>query len=150
VITPGFYAREDTRTPVKTAVIVLAANIGLNFALIPWLGIYGLAIAIAACSWLNCIMLYWILRGRGHFRIEWWLWSRIIRQLLAGMAMVAALVGLKLLFGDWFAGSAGQRMVAVAAMVGTGFLVYFPAAWLIGGMDKEDILVLLRRKKAVV
>ena len=70
VITPGFYARKDTRTPVKTAGIVLLANIILNFALIPPFGIYGLASAIAICSWLNCVMLYVILRKRGHFDLS--------------------------------------------------------------------------------
>ncbi|MEO8547707.1 MAG: murein biosynthesis integral membrane protein MurJ, partial [Sphingomicrobium sp.] len=50
VLTPGFYARQDTATPVKTAGVVLLANIGLNFALIPPFGIAGLASAIAICS----------------------------------------------------------------------------------------------------
>jgi putative peptidoglycan lipid II flippase len=148
VITPGFYARQDTATPVKTAAIVLIANIILNFALIPPFGIYGLAMAIAACSWLNAIMLYIILRRRGHFRIEPWLWSRIARQLLAGLAMVAILLGMRLLLGDWFSGSAGHRLMAVAALVGAGGAAYFPAAWLLGGMDKGDLNLLLRRRRA--
>lgn len=148
VITPGFYARQDTKTPVKTAAIVLIANVVLNFALIPFFGIYGLAAVIAICSWLNCIMLYLILRRRGHFRIEMWLWGRIGRQFLAGLAMVAALVGVRLLLGEWFDASAGKRMVAVVAMVGTGLLVYFPVVWIVGGMDKEDVTILFRRKKA--
>ena len=86
VLTPGFYSRQDTATPVKTAVVVLVANIVLNFVLIPPFGIAGLASAIALCSWLNCIILYVILHRRGHFRIEAWLASRIARQLLAGAA----------------------------------------------------------------
>jgi putative peptidoglycan lipid II flippase len=151
VITPGFYAREDTKTPVKTAVIVLIANVALNFALIPQFGIYGLAVAISACSWLNCIMLYVILVRRGHFRIEGWLWGRIARQFLAGLAMVAGLVAVRILLGDWFAGSTGHRMAAVAAMIGTGLAVYFPVAWLIGAMDRDDLAMMLKRgKKAEV
>ena len=148
VITPGFYARQDTKTPVKTAAIVLVANIVLNFALIPFFGIYGLAAVIAICSWLNCIMLYVILRRRGHFRIEGWLWSRIGRQFLAGLAMMAALFGVRMVLGDWFDGSAGHRMAAVVAMVGTGLLVYVPMVWLVGGMDKEDLMILTTRRKA--
>jgi putative peptidoglycan lipid II flippase len=62
--------------------------------------------------------------------------------------MGAALFGLRLLLGDWFAGSAGERAVAVAAVVGTGFLVYFPAAWVLGGLKKEDFAWLTRRGKA--
>lgn len=147
VITPGFYARKDTKTPVKTAGIVLLANIVLNFALIPPFGIYGLASAIALCSWLNCAMLYFILRKRGHFRIEPWLWSRIIRQLVAAAAMAAVLFVLVNFFAGWFAGSTGRRILAVGAIVSAGGIVYFLTAFLTGGMNRDDVMVLLRRKK---
>src|SRR4029450_11407365 len=53
VLTPGFYARQDTATPVKTAGVALPANIVLICVLIPPFGIAGLAAAIAICSWLN-------------------------------------------------------------------------------------------------
>jgi putative peptidoglycan lipid II flippase len=148
VITPGFYARQDTKTPVKTAVIVLVANVAFNFALIPVFGIYGLAAVIAGCSWLNAVMLYVILRRRGHFRIEGWLWARIARQLLAGLVMGAALWGMRMLFADWFAGSVGERLIAVAALISVGGIVYFAVAWTIGAMNRDDILILLRKKKA--
>lgn len=148
VITPGFYAREDTKTPVKTAVIVLIANVVLNFLLIPPLGIYGLAIAIAACSWLNCIMLYVILRKRGHFHIEGWLWARIARQLLAGVLMVAALWFVRIQLQSFFTGSVGERLIGVGAIVATGMVVYFGTAWVIGAMDREAIRILFKRRKA--
>lgn len=147
VITPGFYAREDTKTPVKTAAIVLIANVVFNFSLIPLFGIYGLAMAIAGCSWLNAVMLYVILRRRGHFRIERWLWVRIAKQFLAALAMAAALWGVRLLLDGWFAGSVGERLVGVAALVAVGGIVYFGVAWVIGAMNRDDILILLKRKK---
>ncbi|HEX8449188.1 MAG TPA: murein biosynthesis integral membrane protein MurJ [Allosphingosinicella sp.] len=147
VLTPGFYARQDTATPVKTAGVVLLANVALNFLLIPPFGIAGLAAAIAIASWLNCAILYVILHRRGHFRVEAWLASRIFRQLLAGAAMVAALIAVRMLLGAWFTGGVGRRMVGVGAIVGVGLAVYFPAAWLLGGMDKEALKTLLRRKK---
>ena len=77
VLTPGFYARRDTATPVKIAIVVLVVNVILNFALIPPFGIGGLAAAVALSSWLNCAILYVLLHRRGHFRIEKWLASRI-------------------------------------------------------------------------
>ena len=149
VLTPGFYARQDTATPVKTAVFVLLANIVLNFALIWWLGfgILGLAAAIAIASWLNCLILYTILHRRGHFRIEGWLASRIARQLAAGALMVAALFAIRAGLHGWFQGSFGERLVGVGALVGGGMAVYFPAVWLFGGTDKEELLSLFRRKK---
>ena len=148
VLTPGFYARQDTATPVKIAVIVLVATVLLNFALIPPFGIAGLASAIAICSWLNCLMLYVVLHRRGHFRIEGWLASRIFRQLMAGALMVAALYAIKTLIPGWFSGSAGHRLVGVVALVGGGMAVYFPAVWFLGGTDKDELRELLRRRRA--
>jgi putative peptidoglycan lipid II flippase len=147
VLTPGFYSRQDTATPVKTAVVVLVANIVLNFVLIPPFGIAGLASAIAICSWLNCVILYVILHRRGHFRIEGWLASRIARQLVAGVLMVAALIGIRMGLTGWFAGSVGHRLAGVLAIVGGGMLVYFPLVWFLGGTDKEELRILLRRRR---
>jgi putative peptidoglycan lipid II flippase len=146
VLTPGFYARQDTATPVKTAAFVLLANIGLNFALIPPFGIGGLAAAIAICSWLNCLILYVILHRRGHFRIQGWLASRVIRQLIAAAAMVGALFAIKMGLASFFAGSVGHRMLGVIALVGGGMAVYFPLVWLLGGTDKEELRALVSRR----
>ncbi|MEO8619181.1 MAG: murein biosynthesis integral membrane protein MurJ [Sphingomicrobium sp.] len=146
VLVPGFYARQDTATPVKTAGVTLAANIALNFLLIPRFGIGGLAAAIAICSWLNCLMLYVILHRRGHFRIEGWLAARIVKQLIAGAAMGGVLWLVQTALPDFFSGSLGHRLIGVVALVGSGLAVYFPMVWLIGGMDKEDVNALLRRR----
>ena len=149
VLTPGFYARQDTATPVKTAGFVLVVNVGLNFLLIPLFGIEGLSAVIAITSWLNCLILYVILHRRGHFRVPGWLASRIARQLLAGAAMVAAIYGMKLLFADWFTGGVGHRLFGVGALVGVGMGVYFPLVWLLGGVDKAAFKALISRKRPV-
>ena len=115
--------------------------------MIPPFGIYGLASAIAFCSWLNCAMLYVILSKRGHFRIEGWLWSRIIRQLLAAAAMAVVLFILRDQFATWFAGSTGKRILAVGTIVAAGGVAYLATAFLIGGMDRDAVMILLRRKK---
>ena len=147
VLTPGFYARQDTATPVKVAVLVLVATVVLNFLLIPPFGIAGLASAIAICSWLNCTILYVILHRRGHFRIERWLASRMVRQLLAAAAMVGALLAIRMGLSGWFSGSVGHRLVGVTAIVGGGMAVYFPLVWILGGTDREELKSLLRRRR---
>ena len=147
VLTPGFYARQDTATPVKVAVLVLVATVVLNFLLIPPFGIAGLASAIAICSWLNCTILYVILHRRGHFRIEGWLASRIVRQLIAAGAMVAALIAIRMGLAGWFSGSLGHRLAGVMAIVGGGMAVYFPLVWILGGTDREELRSLLRRRR---
>jgi len=147
VLTPGFYARQDTATPVKVAVLVLVATVVLNFLLIPPFGIAGLASAIAICSWLNCVILYVILHRRGHFRIEGWLASRIARQLTAAVAMGAALFGIRMVLSGWFEGSVGHRLAGVIAIVGGGLAVYFPLVWILGGTDREELKSLVRRRR---
>ena len=147
VLTPGFYARQDTATPVKVAVLVLIATVVLNFLLIPPFGIAGLASAIAICSWLNCTILYVILHRRGHFRIEGWLASRIVRQLIAAAAMVAALILIRMGLAGWFSGSLGHRLAGVIAIVGGGMAVYFPLVWVLGGTDREELRSLLSRRR---
>ena len=98
-------------------------------------------------AWLNALFLYVILHQRGHFEIEGWLWSRIIRQILAALAMAGALYLVREQLDGFFAGSTGRRMIGLAALVGVGGIVYFAVAWVIGAMNREDVLILLRKKK---
>lgn len=65
----GFYALEDTKTPVKIAVGCLVLNIGLGFGLMQFLAHVGLALAVSASSLLNFVLLYWLLARRRHGRL---------------------------------------------------------------------------------
>jgi len=147
VLAPGFYARKDMKTPVIITLVTLAMGVVANFIWIDDVGIAILPLATSASAWLNAAALYVLLARRGHFRVEGWLGKRLGKQLIAGLAMGATiwLVG-QFLAGN-FAGSLGQRLIATMALIGAGSLVYFTLAWVTGGMDKEDVLVLLRRKK---
>ncbi len=148
VLTPGFYARKDVKTPVGIAVVMLVVGVALNFALIPMMGISALATTTALSAWLNALTLYVLLARRGHFRLEGWLWSRIFRQILAAAAMAGALYLVREQLDGFFAGSAGRRLIGVAALVSVGGVVYFAVGWVIGAINREDILILLRKKKA--
>src|SRR3546814_6929791 len=69
LLTTGFYARKDTKTPVKTALVVLLFNILVILEVIGPFGIVGLASATAAASWLNSALLLPILHRLGHYRL---------------------------------------------------------------------------------
>jgi putative peptidoglycan lipid II flippase len=148
VLTPGFYARKDMKTPVLVAFTALVIGVTANFILIPIMGIAALATTTAASAWLNALVLYVILARRGHFRFEGWLASRLVRQLLAAAAMAASLYAVQWLLAGRFAGSVGDRLIGVMALVSVGGLVYFAVAWAIGAIDRQAIQVLLRRRKA--
>ena len=147
VLAPAFYARKDVKTPVYIAMGILALSIPANFLLIPQIGIYSLATVTSAGAWINFSLLFSLLYTRGHFRAPGWLVSRVARQILAALAMAAALFGIRLVLADWFFGSVIERVIGLGLLVGTGALVYFGVAFLIGGVDREAIAS-LRRKRA--
>jgi len=148
VLTPGFYARKDVRTPVRIAMTVLMGSVVANFVLIPFLGILSLATVTAVGAWINFLALYIVLKRRGHFEINREVGERLVRQIIAAFAMAAVLLAMRLPLADFFLGSAIERLVGVAALVGAGMAVYFGGAWLIGGVNKQDLEELLKRKKA--
>jgi putative peptidoglycan lipid II flippase len=148
VLTPGFYARKDVRTPVRIAMAVLLGSVAANFALIPFIGIYSLATVTAAGAWINFLSLYIILHRRGHFRIGKAVGGRLVRQLVAAFAMAGVLLAMQRPLAGFFLGSTLERLIGVGALVGAGVAVYFTVAWVIGGMNKEDFQELASRRKA--
>ena len=75
-----------------------------------------------------------------------WLVSRVVRQLIAALAMAGSLFLLRSVLADWFLGSTIERMLGLAILCGTGGLVYFGVAFLIGGVDRDAIAALRRRR----
>jgi putative peptidoglycan lipid II flippase len=145
VLTPGFFARRDTKTPVYTAGISMVINIAFNLALIPLLGVAGLALAGSIAAWTNCALLYAVLHRRGHFEVEPDLLGRIGRIILSAAAMGAAIHFLAPLGADWYGAGALARVGSIVALVGTGAFVYFALAWLTGAIDRSKIAMLTRR-----
>ncbi|MBS1239370.1 MAG: murJ [Proteobacteria bacterium] len=148
ILNPGFFAREDTRTPVITAMIALTFNIALNLFVVRRFGIVGLAGATAASATFNCTMLYVILHRRGWFHFTGKLAGKIARQLAATGAMALALHYTMPLLADRFGGSVFERAWSLAALVALGMAVFFVAAYLLGALDKDLVAQLRPRKRA--
>jgi putative peptidoglycan lipid II flippase len=146
VLNPGFFAREDTRTPVWTALVSLIFNVALNLYVVNRYGIVGLAGATAASASLNCLLLYVILHRRGWFHFTAKLVSRIARQLIATAAMTGVLWYLMPLMAERYGASAFERIWSLTALVAAGGTVFFVVAFLAGALDK-DLLAQLRRRK---
>ena len=144
VLTPGFFARRDTRTPVYTAVVALGINIALNLALIPKMGVAGLALAGSIAAWTNCALLYTVLHRRRQFTIEPDLLGRIGRIAVSAAAMGLAIWQLAPLGAAYYDAGAGARVASILALVGTGGFVYFALAWLTGAIDRSKIAMLSR------
>lgn len=148
VLTPGYYARKDVKTPVVVGMSALVLGVLSNFVLVPILGLAALPLSTAIGAWLNALALYVILQRRGHYRLHGATALRVARQLIAALAMGGALYGLMLLLGNMLDGSKTVRLMALTALVAVGPTVYFGVGWVIGAVNRADVMTLLRRKSA--
>ncbi len=70
ILAANFFAREDTRTPVKVALVAVIINLILNLILIKYYLHVGLAIATSISAWVNCLLLFFILKKRQFIKIN--------------------------------------------------------------------------------
>ncbi len=77
VLSPGFFAREDTRTPMYFAAVGMAVNVVLSILLFPSFKHVGIAIGTTAAGWVNSALLAFVLWRRGHFVVDAALMKRI-------------------------------------------------------------------------
>jgi putative peptidoglycan lipid II flippase len=139
VLAPAFFAREDTRTPVRIGVVSLLINVVLSVALAWYLtrsgfaGPHvGLAVATSVAAIVNGVLLYRGLRRAGVLRhsADWG--ALLARMLLANVAMFGVLAFLERSSGWWFDASVTNRALWLAVSVGAGAAVYFLALLLSG------------------
>ncbi len=126
VLAPGFYARQDIRTPVLIAIVVLALTQAMNLLFVPRLGHAGLALSIGLGALLNAALLFVGLRRRGTYQPApgWALFG--LRVLVATAVLGGALFAAQHAV-DWVAlqAHAGRRIALLAAcLVGAGALYF--------------------------
>ena len=148
VLTPGYYARSDTRTPVRYATWSIGVNIAGNLILIPLIGHVGPPLATALAALVNVAMLYRTLVRRGHFVADAQLRRRLPRLALAALMMGGALYALDHLATPYIAGSLWVRIAALAALVAGGIAVYAAACFATGAFAVADLRQLARRRRA--
>jgi putative peptidoglycan lipid II flippase len=146
VLTPNFFARKDTRTPVYTAAASLVVTVGLNFALVPVLGVVGLALAGAVGAWANIVMLSVVLARRGFFRLPPRVVGRLLRIALASAVMGACLWALMQMLAPWLAGAMIMRLAAIGAIIGLSLITYGASTVALGVLDKATVQRLMRRQ----
>ncbi|MCK9541060.1 MAG: murein biosynthesis integral membrane protein MurJ [Novosphingobium sp.] len=146
VLTPGFYARQDTKTPLRFALISMAVNLIGNLILIVPLEHMGPPLATAIASTVNVALLYFTLQKRGHFAADARLKRRVWRLALAALVMGATLWAAQGLFMPYVHGNWWMRIAAMGALVSAGCLVYGAATLLLGAFTRDDIALFVRRR----
>ena len=147
VLTPGFYARADTRTPVRIALIAMLVNLVLNLILIWPLAHVGLALSTAISAWVNAILLYWTLHRRAHFAIDPRLRRTGIRLIAATLAMAASLFVINPWIDPYSGRSLIERVVSISVMIAAAGVVYFGVVFGSGAYSVAGLKAQFRRKR---
>jgi len=145
VLAPGFFAREDTKTPVVIAAICVAINIALSLALMGPLKHIGIALAQAISSWANAILLAMFLRRRGYLVLDRRLKDKLARICLASVGMAAILFVATSSLAPMLAGASAARGAALATLVVGGIVVYAALALALRAAVPADIRAAMRR-----
>ncbi|HUZ73698.1 MAG TPA: murein biosynthesis integral membrane protein MurJ [Stellaceae bacterium] len=134
VMAPGFFARHDTKTPVKIAVVAITVNIVLttSLGLLTPLAHVGVALATSIAGWVNALLLIHVLRRRRHFALDRRTRRALPRMLGAALGMGALLIGLERLLAPALAGGLALRLGGLAALVGGGLLGFAVLAVALG------------------
>ncbi|MGB2010374.1 MAG: murein biosynthesis integral membrane protein MurJ [Akkermansiaceae bacterium] len=143
VLQPGYFAREDTRTPMIMAAITVMVNIVFSLALFAPLGHVGIAIATTIAAWVNVLMLARGLRGMVHVDMEFW--SRVLRICLASVVMGALVWGGYWLLEAWFTDGFWRQCIALALLVGFGMLIYAVLALVLRATSLAELRAGFRR-----
>jgi putative peptidoglycan lipid II flippase len=141
VFLPGFFAREDTRTPMIYAGISAAVNITGSVALFFIIGHVGIAVATSLAAWTNAILLGATLLRRGHLRPDANLRRRTVLTVLASAVMGGALWGASIPLDVLFEPAYGflVQCAALGALVAGGGLVYLATTQLTGAFSYKAL-----------
>jgi putative peptidoglycan lipid II flippase len=155
VVAPAFYARQDTRTPVRAAVVALIANMVMNLLLVAVLfalwrrpdaqadgllaavarvpGLHmGLALSSVLASYLNLWQLWKALRRQGVYTVQPGWAAHLMRLAFACVALVAVLVAGILVWPDWSDWPTATRIWRLAALIAAAGGVYVAALFAAG------------------
>ena len=142
---PLFFARGDTRSPFRYALVTMVINAGLAFGLAPSLGWMAPAIATSVSAWVMCLLLWRGSRSMGDVaRFDARYRKRLPRIVVAAAVMGVVLWALMLLLGPAL-NTPTVRYGALLALVLAGMASFFGAARMIGALSMAELRGSLRR-----
>jgi putative peptidoglycan lipid II flippase len=150
-LTPGFFAREDTRTPLYIAIVAIVVNVALNVAFLYGTNLAqaGIALATSLSGWLNAAMLGGVLRWRGHWIADRRLVSRALRMVAATAGMGLVLWLALSVLDPVLARANVKGVVALAAICTLGGGVYAALGAMLGILRLSELRFVMRRQPGV-
>jgi putative peptidoglycan lipid II flippase len=147
IFQPGFFAREDTKTPMYFAIAAVVVNIAASFILSGPFDYVGIAMATSVAAWFNAILLIITAVRRGHYAWDKRFQSRLPRMVIALTVMAATLFGLDHLLQSNYAEAAGfgKAVWGLVALMTAGAVSYFAAAQMTGAFKISDLKSAMRR-----
>ena len=143
VLTPGFFADEDSKTPLRFSLWAMGINTVLSLAGVWVIGWLAIPIATAIAAWINIWMLWRVLRQRGY-GADLRLWQRVKRMAAASLVM-----GLVLLGAAWLLDGSLEvplaRVLGLLGLVALGLASYIVAARIFGAFTLAELKSGLRR-----
>jgi putative peptidoglycan lipid II flippase len=138
ILAPGFYAKQDIRTPVKIAIGVLIATQLMNLLFVPWIAHAGLALSIGLGACVNAVFLYWGLRRRGIYVADKG-WGIFFLRLVGALFLLAGVALWTAGHFDWIGMQAHpwQRVGALALVMLACGVTYFGALLAMGFRFKD-------------
>ena len=137
VLAPGFYSRQDIKTPVKIAIVTLIMTQLMNLAFIGPLKHAGLSLSIGLAACLNAALLYWQLRKQDIFQPQPGWMGFLLRLFIAVAVMAAALLGMLQVMPAWEEGEMAWRLVRLAAVCAVGGGAYFVVLGALGFRPRD-------------
>ena len=150
-LTPGFFARENTRAPLNIAIVAIAVNIALNLIFLygTTLGHVGIALATSLSGWLNAVILAVVLRRRSHWIADQRLRSRSLRMLVATIIMGAVLWGALMLLASALDHASFSGVIALIGVCALGLMIYTAAAALLGTVRLAELRFMIGRQPSL-
>lgn len=140
VLAPGFFARQDTKTPMKIAVVSVLVNVVMSLVLVNYMQHAGLALAISIAAWVNASLLFFFLLYRGVYKPQkGWLWF-LLRIAVAVVAMSFVLLHLGSAPEEWYQWSLTGRVWRLTLLVSSGGLIYALVLLLLGVRPHQLLL----------
>ncbi len=132
VLAPGFYSRQNIKTPVKIAIATLILTQLMNLVFIGPFKHAGLALSIGIGACFNASLLYWQLRKQNIFMpLPGW-GKFFLKLVIAMLFMAAVLLGMLWLLPEWSQNGMTLRMLRLIGVVIAGATAYFAALYALG------------------